>query len=305
MNISLGDVRAFVVIAELESFKQAAERLAVSQSALSRRVQKIEDHLGARLFDRSTRRVALTAIGREFVPLAHRMVGEFERSLGRIGDVIQKRTGVVTIASLMTVACGLLPLAAERFGAEHPDIKLRILDATGPDILEHVRSGEAEFGIDMEGAPDAEIAFEALAVEHYVLACRPEHPLAGKTPLPWSAVTGHRCIVLGPDSGIGRHLRAVLPSIEWQFEMQHLSTVLGFLAAGIGVAAVPALALTSANSANLTCRRLTDPGIERRIGLIRRRGAALSPAAQRLREVVISEFAAFRGASGGDESRTG
>ncbi len=296
MNINLEDVRAFLVIAELESFRQAADRLAVSQSALSRRVQKIEDHLGARLFDRSTRRVALTAIGREFVPLAHRMLGEFERALGRIGDVIQKRMGVVTIASLMTVACGLLPLAADRFGSDHPDIKLRILDATGPDILEHVRSGEAEFGIDMEGEPDAEIAFEPLAVEHYVLACRPEHPLAGDTPLPWAQATGHRCIVLGPDSGIGRHLRAALPSLEWQFEMQHLSTVMGFLAAGLGVAAIPALALASVNSANLTCRRLIEPAIERRIGLIRRRGAALSPAAQSLRGCVISEFAAFRAA---------
>lgn len=305
MNISLDDVRAFLVISELESFRQAADRLNVSQSALSRRVQKIEDHLGARLFDRSTRRVALTAIGREFVPLAHRMAGEFERSLGRIGDIIEKRTGVVTIASLMTVACGLLPLAAERFGTAHPDVKLRILDATGPEIQEHVRSGEAEFGIDMEGEPDAEITFEALAVEHYVLACRPEHPLAGSTPLAWARVTGHRCIVLGPDSGIGRHLRAALPSLEWQYEMQHLSTVLGFLAAGMGVAAVPALALNSVNSANLTCRRLTDPGIERRIGLIRRRGAALSPAAQSLRKAIISEFAAFRDVSGGSRSRSG
>jgi DNA-binding transcriptional LysR family regulator len=149
----------------------------------------------------------------------------------------------------------------------------------------------------MEGAPDGEIAFEPLTMEHYVLACRPEHPLAGKTPLPWAKVQGHRCIVLGPDSGIGRQLRAAVPTIDWQFEMQHLSTVLGFLAAGLGVAAIPALALTSVDSASLTYRRLTNPDTKRRIGLIRRRGSALSPAAQSLRELVISEFAAFRDAS--------
>lgn len=297
MNISLEDVRAFLVISELESFRQAADRLAVSQSALSRRVRKIEDQLGARLFDRSTRRVALTAVGREFIPLAQRMVGEFERSLERIGDVIGRRRGLVTVASLMTVACGVLPRVAERFGAANPNVKLRILDATGPEILEHVRSGEAEFGIDMEGEPDAEIAFEPLAVEHYVLACRPDHPLAGTAPLPWSAVEGHRCVVLGPDSGIGRQLRASVPSIDWQVEMQHLGTVLGFLAAGVGVAAVPALALSSINSAELSYRRLTRPEVERRIGLIRRRGAALSPAALGLRDFVVSEFAAFRQAA--------
>jgi DNA-binding transcriptional LysR family regulator len=297
MNLTLDDIRAFLVIAELQSFSQAAERLAVSQSALTRRIQKIEDHLGARLFDRSTRRVDLTAVGREFTPLAHRMLGEFERSLGQIGDVIQKRRGVVTVASLMTVAFGLLPLVAERFNAAHPDVRLRILDATGPEILDHVRSGDAEFGIDMESEPDSEIAFEPLAVEHYVLACRPDHPLAGTGPLRWSALRGHRCVVLGPDSGIGRQLRAAVPALDWQFEMQHLSTLMGFLAAGMRVAAIPALALTSMQPADLMSRPLVDPDVKRRIGIIRRRGAALSPAAQSLRELVTAAFRDFRNAA--------
>ena len=298
MNISLEDVRAFLVIAELESFSQAADRLAVSQSALTRRIQKIEDHRGARMFNRSTRRVELTVVGREFQPMAQRMVGEFERSLGHIGDIIQKRRGVVTVASLMTVAFGLLPLVAARFTAAYPDIRLRILDATGPEIAEHVRSGEAEFGIDMEGEPDAQIAFEPLAVEHYVLACRPGHPLAGEAPLQWSAIGEYPAIVLGPNSGIGRQLRAAVPALDWQFEMQHLSTLMGFLGTGLGVAVIPALAVTLINPTNLVYRPLRNPDVKRRIGIIRRPGASLSPAAQSLREFVIAEFAAFRKAQG-------
>ena len=298
MNISLEDVRAFLVIAELESFSQAADRLAVSQSALTRRIQKIEDHLGARMFNRSTRRVELTVVGREFQPLAQRMVGEFERSLGQIGDIIQKRRGVVTVASLMTVAFGLLPLVAKRFTTAYPDIRLRILDATGLEIAEHVRSGEAEFGIDMEGEPDAQIAFEPLAVEHYVLACRPGHPLAGEAPLQWSAIGEYPAIVLGPNSGIGRQLRAAVPALDWQFEMQHLSTLMGFLGTGLGVAVIPALAVTLINPTNLVYRPLRNPDVKRRIGIIRRPGASLSPAAQSLREFVIAEFAAFRKAQG-------
>ena len=297
MNLTLEDIRAFVVISELESFRQAGDRLAVSQSALSRRIQKIEDQLGVRLFDRSTRRIALTAVGREFLPLAQRMIGEFERSLGRIGDVIQKRIGVVTIASLMTVARGVLPMAVKRFSAANSDVKIRILDATGPEILEHVRSGAAEFGIDMEGDADPEVAFDTLADEHYVLACPPSHPLAGDTPLPWAKLQGHRCLVLGPESGIGRQLRAAMPAVDWQVETQHLSTLLGFLSAGAGVAVVPSLALGSMDAAELSFRTLQRPDIKRRIGLIRRRGAALSPAAQGLREAVTAEFAAFRKAS--------
>lgn len=294
MNISLDDVRAFLAVAELESFSRAADRLAVSQSALTRRIQKIEDHVGARLFNRSTRHVELTAIGHEFSPLAQRMVGEFDRSLGQIGDVIQKRRGVVTAASLMTVAFGLLPRVAERFSAAYPDVRLRILDATGSEILDHVRSGEAEFGIDMEGEPDPEIDFEPLIVERYVLACRPDHPLAGKSPLRWSAIGGHSHIVLGANSGIGRQLRAAVPTLDWQVEAQHLSTVMGFLGAGLGVAVIPSLVLTSTDGSDLVARSLKDPDVKRRIGIIRRRGAALSPAAQSLRDFVRSEFAAVR-----------
>lgn len=300
MNIGLEDIRAFLVIAELQSFSQAADRLAVSQSALTRRIQKVEDHLGARLFDRSTRHVAPTAVGRAFLPMAERMVGAFERSLGQIDDVIRKRRGVVTVASLMTVAFGLLPRVARAFAQAYPEVRLRILDATGSEIADHVRSGEAEFGIDMEGEPDADLAFEPLAVERYVLACRPDHPLAGASPVDWSALAAHECVVLGPQSGIGRQLRAAVPTLDWRFEMQHLSTVMGFLAAGIGVAAIPSLALSSTNPADLVYRPLTEPVVERRIGVIRRRGAALSPAAQSLRDVIISEFAAFRAEHGLD-----
>ena len=288
MNISLEDVRAFLTVAELESFSHAADRLAVTQSALSRRIRKIEEQLGARLFDRSTRHVALTAVGRSFVPLADGMIGAYERSLERIGDVIQLRGGVVTVASLMTVAFGLLPAIAVRFGAAHPDMRLRVLDATGPEIRAHVTSGEAEFGIDMESGPDAALAFEPLTVESYVMACRPDHPLAGDGPLAWAALAAHPCVVLGPDSGIGRQLRAMVPTLDWRFEVQHLSTVLGFLSSGAGVAAIPALALRSAGAAGLVHRPLVDPEVSRRIGIVRRRGAALSPAAHALRDDVVA-----------------
>ena len=90
-----------------------------------------------------------------------------------------------------------------------------------------------------------------------------------------------------------------MPAVDWQFEMQHLSTVMGFLSAGIGVAAVPALALSSLDTDSLAYRRLRNPDIKRRIGLIRRRGAALSPAAQSLRESINFAFAEFRKSSSG------
>ena len=111
MQISLDDVIAFVRIAKLGSFKEAAEELYVTQSALSRRIKKLEDMLGARLLDRTTRRVSMTVIGKDFLPDAERMIEDFEKSVGDIVDVIQMRAGLVKVATNMTsaVGFGLIP----------------------------------------------------------------------------------------------------------------------------------------------------------------------------------------------------
>lgn len=288
MTISIDDLRAVVLVAEEAGFGKAADALRLTQSALTRRLQKVEEELGARLFDRSTRQVRPTALGTEFLPAARRILNEYERSLAGIRDVIAKRRGLVTMTSLMTIAYGVLPGVLGGFNDRYPEIQVRVLDDTGDRIAGHVRSGAAEFGVDMEHPSDPDLGFEPLLTEPYVLACHPTHALAGATPLRWEDMEGRKLAVLGGASGIGRQLEASGRTGRWLFEVQHLSTLMGLIADGRVAGIVPALVLNAHAVAGLVSRPLADPGASRRIGVIRRRGAAMSPAASSLLDHVRS-----------------
>ena len=292
MKIGLDDIRAFVAVAELSGFNAAAAKLNVTQSALTQRLGKLESYLGARLFDRTTRHVELTEVGREFLPSAFGILQEFEGSLSRIGDVIAKRRGLVSFASLLTIAYGFVPAILDKFRAEHPGVRVRVLDETGLHVADRVKRREAEFGIDMQIAEDPEIDFEPLVEEPYVLACRRDHPLAGRKKLPWSALSDGGYVAFGVESGIGRQLAAPQAALSWDYEVQHLGTMMGLLQTGFGVGVVPYSVMRDRRNETLVSRPLIEPAVTRTVGIIKRTGSSLSPAAEALRDIARAEITA-------------
>ncbi|KHL72274.1 LysR family transcriptional regulator, partial [Pseudomonas putida] len=100
MEYELQDIRSFVKIAELGSFHEAAEVLHLSQPALSRRIKKLEEGLGTPLLERTTRRVSLTTVGRDFLPKARRLLDDFEDSILSIRELAERQTGQVTLACI-------------------------------------------------------------------------------------------------------------------------------------------------------------------------------------------------------------
>ena len=298
---SLKEIEVFVKVIRLGSFKDAARALNVTQSALTQRLQKLEDALGARLIDRTTRTLAPTAVGRSFLPAAERLLAQHAQSLADIRDFIQVRHGRVTIASLISIATYVLPQALLRFSEAHPDIRIRVIDDAEQDIAEHVRRGDAEFGIDMrtgDEADDPELAFTGVMEDRFVLACRPDHPLASGGPVAWQALAGMPVVMLGPRSGTSRLLAARLPpearQLTGRYEVQHLSTMIGFLEAGVGVGIVPLMAMRAMEGRALTQRPLVAPELSRTVAVIERRDASLSPAAERLKALLLEEFQSVR-----------
>ena len=292
-NLSIGDLEAFVRIVECGSFKQAAAEMRLTQSALTQRLKKLEAALGARLVDRTTRTVAPTAVGLGFLPSARHLLRQFEQTVSDIREVIEVAGGRVTIASLISVATYALPPVLRRFADAHPGVAVRILDDSEQAIAQHVRSGEAEFAVDMlTGEPDPDFAVTPLAEDPFVLACRDDHPLATGGPVPWSALAAMPVVTLGSRSGTSRLLESRLEprphGSKWRLEVQHLSTLIGILEAGIGVGIVPSLVMAGSATRNLVARPLTEPGLSRRLVLLERRGATLSPAAQVLKGMLVS-----------------
>lgn len=300
-EFGLKEIDVFVKVVELGSFVKAARELRLTQSALTQRLKKLEDALGARLIDRTTRTVSPTAIGQNFLPAARRLLAQFERTVADLQDVIDIRGGRVTIASLISVATNILPAVLERFGARHPTVRVRVLDESEQDIVEHVRRGDAEFAIDMEmDAPDADLIFTTVMQDRFVMACRRDHPLAAGGPVRWEALTDMPVVTLGQRSGTSRLLYAQLPRAEnnlaWRYEVQHLSTKMAFIEAGLGVGIIPEMSMQTHTHAGagsaLVYRPLVEPDLSRSIVIVERRAATLSPAAAALKEALIAEFGA-------------
>lgn len=291
INFEILDLRAFLSVVELGSFHRAAEFLNLSQPALSRRIQKLEQSIGAPLLERTTRHVAATAMGSELLPLVQRMLEEFDTSLFAMRDLGPNRGGLVTIACIPTAAFYFLPKVIKQFKVEYPNIRFRILDLTATEGLKAVARGEAEFGINIVGNSDPDLMFEKLAEDPFVLAARKDHPLALKSEVGWGDLEPYPLITVHRSSGNRTLLDAALArsnmKLRWFYEVTHLSTSLGLVEAGLGISVLPKMATPQEDHPFLVTRPIRKPEISRAIGIVRRRGGSLSPAAERFMTMLL------------------
>lgn len=290
MNFDLADLRAFVAVAELNSFRAAAESIHLSQPALSRRVEKLEAALGIRLFERTTRSVSLTAVGRDFSRKARTLLDDLENSLLSMQEVAASQLGEVVIACVPSAVYYFLPQVLKEYHARYPKIRVRIIDDSANAVLESVTRGEADFGINIIGTQEPEIDFQAILTESFVLACRRDHPLANKRKVSWAELAQYDYMTVDKSSGNRLLLDLALANsnvrLNWRYEAKHISTLVGLVEAGLGIAVVPRLSMPMDKHATLTTVPMTEPTVERTVGLICRRGRELSPSARQLYQLI-------------------
>jgi DNA-binding transcriptional LysR family regulator len=161
-----------------------------------------------------------------------------------------------------------------------------VLDAGANEVLAAVSRGEADFGLNFIGGQEPEIEFHPLAEERFVAACRRDHPLARKRRVTWADLGAHDFISVSKSSGNRLLLDQALAGVPGRpqavYEAEHVTTMLGLVEAGLGVAAVPSMAMPGKDHPLLVSIPLEQPVVTRRVGLIRRRGRSLTPAAQQL-----------------------
>jgi DNA-binding transcriptional LysR family regulator len=290
INYDILDLQAFVAVAERASFRHAASDVFLSQSALSRRIDKLEESLGVKLFERTTRRVQLTNVGETFLVNVRTALGGLEDAVLGIADLAAHRTGTVTCACVPSAVWHFLPDVLKQFSARYPRIRVRIHDESAQDVLNLVLSGEADFGINFAGAENPEIDFAPIHVESYVLAMRHDHPLAGRAELNWKDTVDERYISVAKSSGNRSVIDAALAGIEKHpvifCEVNHVSGVLALVEAGIGVAAVPGLSVLPGRQDGIVGVPLINPQIKRTLGLISKRDHTMAPAARTLFEML-------------------
>lgn len=286
INYDLHDLQAFVAVAQRASFRQAAADLFLSQSALSRRIDKLEDSLGVKLFERTTRRVQLTNVGHTFLVNVRTALDGLEDAVLGVADLAAHRTGSVTLACVPSAVWHFLPDVLARFSERFPRIRVRVHDESAQDVLNLVLAGVADFGINFTGAENPEIEFEPIYVESYVLAMRSSHPLAGRRELSWKETMDERYISVATSSGNRTVIDAALAGVEKHpvilCEVNHVSGVLALVEAGMGVAAVPGLSVLPGRQDTIVGVPLVNPAIHRTLGLIAKRNHTMAPAARTL-----------------------
>jgi len=296
LHFDLNDLQAFRAVAELGNFRKAAETVALSQPAFSRRIEKLEQALGVRLLERSTRRVELTAVGRDFARKTQQLLDDLDQTLLGIQGVAASRMGEVTVACVPSAVYYFMSQVIQRHHQRHPRVRVKVLDAGANDVLSAVVRGEADFGINFIGAQEPEIQFDPLLEERFVAACRRDHPLAGQRSVSWRELSRYDFLAVAKNSGNRLLLDQALANVPERpmplCEAQHVTTLLGLVEAGLGVAAVPSLAMPASDHPLLASVPLVAPVVTRRVGLIRRRGRPLAPAAQQLHDILAEMKAA-------------
>lgn len=286
-GVDLDALRAFVAVASHTSFNDAAIELNLSASALTRRIKRLEEALDVMLFERTTRYVALTSSGELLLPRAQGVLRELEASLELVSEATRIRAGQLTIACIPTVAKFMLPKIIGSYHKRRPEVRLRLIEANLATVLQRVATGEAEFGMAFLVSESPEFAIDELLVDPYVLACPADHPLAANQHVTWPELRPWPLIVSGTSSGNRRMLDAALRDIDWHpdrlIEIEHLTTSLGLVEAGLGISIIPRCTAPRDAHARIAVRPLVDPTVARTIGLIRRRDATLSSSARDFR----------------------
>jgi DNA-binding transcriptional LysR family regulator len=209
-------------------------------------------------------------------------------------EVAASQMGEVVIACVPSAAYYFLPKVLAQYHKQYPRIRVRIIDEGANGVLASVTRGEADFGINITGNQEPDIDFRGILTESFVVACRRDHPLASRHTVSWAELAPYDYMTVDRSSGNRLLLDLALAqtnlNLAWCYEARHISTLIGLVEAGLGVAVVPRLSMPGDGHATLTSISLTDPSVERMVGLVSRRGRELTPSAQHLYQLIESTW---------------
>jgi DNA-binding transcriptional LysR family regulator len=293
-DLTARQLQAVLAVADYGSFIAAAAHLQTSQPALTRIIKRIEQLLGVALFERSTRRVHITAAGREFVAVAERMLNDLRITVHSMREIADEQRGQVIVSSIMSVANATLPRIAGLYRKDRPGIEIHVREGVHGTVLEDVRSGIADFGITyVEDLPDG-IDTVALGSEAFKVVLPKSHALAKRRTLPLSALDGVPLVSLPNDSRTRRIIDAAAVAagiaLRHAVTVTQFATTMSFVRAGVGLAIVPGSVAIGLPHLGLIAKPLVAPALRRELGVIALRGRALSPAASGLMALLRKRF---------------
>ncbi|MEU8621216.1 LysR family transcriptional regulator [Streptomyces sp. NPDC048623] len=243
--MELQQMRYVIAVAETNSFTRAAQRCLVVQSALSHQIARLEKELGARLFERTSRRVRLTAAGAAFLPAARQCLDAAERAAAEVAAAVGEVRGRLAVGLIPSVGAVDVPTVLREFHQRHPKARISLSVGASDELVERVRLGEIEvafLGIPVSARPQGVMARE-LARERLVAVVAPDHPLAGEASVDLRRLSSEVFVDL-PAKTAGRAqsdlaFAAAGLTREVAFEVTNADYLARLIGAGLGVALLP------------------------------------------------------------------
>lgn len=293
LNISLKQVRAFVNVASCGNYAEAAERMHLSQPALSIAIRNLEQSIGGAVFSRSTRKVELTPEGEAFFPVAKRLLRDWEEACSDLNNLFSLQKGKLTMAVMPSFASTLLPEHLRLFHQMYPNISISIQDIVMESVMAAVLGGRAEIGLTFESESMDGLEFVPLFEDDFVLICPPEHPLASAQSVTWQQVEQFPFIAMNWGSTLRRWIDEVCAKRGLQLntvaEGGQLVMLGELVAVGLGVSVVPALTQAQMKAKGLMCIPLRHSGLKKQVGVVKKQRGALSVAAQAFLEMLVEQ----------------
>lgn len=284
MDLTLQQLRTVVAVHDAGGFTAAAVVLRTAQPSLSRTVAEVERLRGARLFERTTRRLEPTPAGAAVVAAARRALDGVAAELRHVEHVLDGQAGTVRIATLPSLAAILLPGVVSAFLRRRPGVRPEISDALADEVTERVRSGRADLAVTVvHGRASEDLLVTPVAADRFCALLPPGHPLAGRSELRWTDLDGEEFVDFDASTSIRQHVDRALAESGSRpgrgVAARNIAAVAGLVAAGLGVTAVPGLVVPLTGFAGLVAVPLADPVVRRRIALVLPRGRRPVPAA--------------------------
>jgi LysR family hydrogen peroxide-inducible transcriptional activator len=245
--VEIHQLRYFCAVARHGTFTRASEVEHVAQPSLSQQILKLEAELGAKLFDRLPRSAKLTVFGRAFLPKAERILRELDEAKSELLEMAGNEKGEVSVGIIPTIAAYLLPKLLRGFTARHPLITVKIMEDITPALVERLHDGTADMVIAALPVAGSELASEELFEEKFYAVVPISHPLAAHKSISLPELNREPFLLLNEghcfrDSLISAcHKSKMTPSVV--FESGQFATILAMVSAGMGVSAVPAMAV--------------------------------------------------------------
>ncbi len=271
---------AFLAVAESGSFSTAAERLFLTQPAVSKRIAQLEQQLGTRLFDRVSRRVRLTEAGEALLPRARQVLLDLEDMGRAISNLTGTVSGTLRIGTSHHIGLHRLPPVLRRFSRQYPDVKLDIHFIDSEEAWEAVLHGDLEMGVvTLPPQPDPRLHSQAVWQDPLVFMAAPEHPLARLKRVPLETLTGYSAILPSPVTFTRRIVESLFEeqalTLNISMSTNYLETIHMMVSIGLGWSVLPETMLDDS-----VVRLNVDTALPvRRLGVVTHPGRSRSNAA--------------------------